>query len=34
MTEIEQQISEMIEKFDNMRSLKSNHELRHEEDKY
>ncbi len=34
MTKIEQQMSEMIEKFDNMRSLKSNHELRQEEDKY
>ena len=34
MTKIEQEMTEMIEKFDTMRSLKSSHELRHEEDKY
>ena len=33
-TEIEQEMSEMIEKFDTIKSLKSDHELRQDEDKY
>ena len=34
MTNIEQEISQMFEKFDRIQSLKSDHELRQDEDKY
>jgi hypothetical protein len=34
MTKIEQEMTEIIEKLDTARSLKSDHELRQDEDKY
>lgn len=33
MTEIEQQVSQMLERNDVAKSLKSDHELKHEQDK-